>query len=96
MVKIGTGEPQIAVCYDSIDEVRYGKFSQDGRFVYTLTKTGTLNVFNKVTAKLISKLNQWSSENSQVEVDGILGTFSTELGESLVAYRRNRVIKYIE
>ena len=73
----------IVRCYDSVDEVRYGKFSQCGKYVYTLTKTGTLNIFNKNTAKLISKLNPnmmmdttTSSEQDaavvDVEVDGIL------------------------
>ena len=44
-------------CFDSVDEVRFGKFSSCGRYVYTLTKTGTLNIFNKQDGKLISKLN---------------------------------------
>lgn len=43
--------------FDSVDEVRFGKFSPCGKYVYTLTKTGTLNIFNKSTAKLVSKLN---------------------------------------
>ena len=77
-----TDPPQVATCYDSIDEVRYGKFSQCGQYVYTLTKTGTLNVFNKSTAKLISKLRKnmmvdGANENDEpednIEIDGMLG-----------------------
>jgi len=89
--------------YDSIDEVRYGRFSQCGRFIYTLTKIGTLNIFDKLTAKLISKLNPQRNPDAaiddqslDVEVDGILGVSDPQLGEQLVAYRQNRVIKYSE
>ena len=84
---------QVLAAYDSIDEVRFGRFSQCGRFIYTLTRTGTLNIFNKTTAKLISKLNE---NESDIQIDGILGVSETNLGEKLVVYRRNRVIKYAE
>lgn len=73
-------QPVVKMSYDSIDEVRYGRFSQCGRFIYTLTKIGTLNIFDKLTAKLISKLNPQRNPDAvtddqslDVEVDGILG-----------------------
>lgn len=82
-----TDPPQIAQVYDSIDDVRWGRFSQCGQFIYTLTRTGTLNVFNKLTAKLISKLrkNQQSGisdsknvDEEEVEIDGMLGCITTQ------------------
>lgn len=58
-----------------------------------MTKTGTLNIFNKTTAKLISKLN---GTESDIQIDGILSVSEAGMGERLVVYRRNRVIKYTE
>ncbi len=98
------------MAFDSIDEVRYGRFSQCGKYVYTLTKVGTLNIFDKLTAKLISKLNPQRPNNSDeqvsaaaancdeadVEVSGILGVLDPNFGEQLLAYRQNRIIKYTE
>ena len=90
-------EPKVVQSFDSIDEVRYGRFSNCGKYVYTLTKTGTLNIFNKMTAKLISKLNNQGSDSAaEVEIDGILSTRSEEIGEQLLAYRSNRVILFSE
>lgn len=78
LIKLTSGNPAISASYDSVEEVRYGRFSQCGRFVYTFTSSGTLNIFNKTTGKLLSKYDPHSKQEVKstvaVEVDGILGT----------------------
>jgi len=80
LIKLSDVAPQVTVVFDSVEEVRFGRFTLCGKFVYTLTKTGTLNIFNKTSGKLLSKYDPQSRQEVKTtqdfEVDGVLGTNS--------------------
>ena len=109
MIQIGIKEPSVIQMYsiqgerDSSrnEEIAFSTFSTCGKFVYAQSTAGVVYVFDTKTGKLISMLHlekqdEDAKEKPMIDVDGMISCKDKRSVESLVVYRKTKLVKMIE